>query len=103
VLALGTAGHEVSAFANSMPAWDALSDGHRVDIMITRVRFPKGNPHGVALAHKARVNHAGIRILFAASPETRHHTGGLGEFLEMPAGIPEVLARIAAMVESLAA
>jgi DNA-binding response OmpR family regulator len=84
VLALRTAGHEVSAFANSMLAWDALNDGPRVDILVTRVRFPKGNPHGVALAHSARANHPDIRILFTASQEMRHHIRGIGEFLAMP-------------------
>jgi DNA-binding response OmpR family regulator len=103
VLALRAAGHEVSAFANSMPAWDALNNGPGVDILVTRVRFPKGNPHGVALAHNARANHPDIGILFAASQEMRHHIIGIGEFLAMPAGMPEVLARIEAMVQPRAA
>jgi DNA-binding NtrC family response regulator len=92
--ALREAGHEVDAYDNSFQAWDALAEDRRVAALITRVRFPLNEPHGVALAHRARANHPGVLIVFTADPEMRTHTEGLGVFLSTPIG-PSVVAQLA--------
>jgi DNA-binding NtrC family response regulator len=49
VTALQAAGHDTEAFVSTMAAIDALEAAERIDLLITRLRFPEGTPHGVAL------------------------------------------------------
>ena len=88
VTALQAAGYETKAFASSMTAIDALETTQRIELLITRVTFPEGTPHGVFLARMARVKKPGVQILFAAREGNREHTEGLGEFLAMPVTAP---------------
>ena len=48
--ALTADGHRVTIFSDRMAALDALGTLGSIDLLITRVRFPKGKPHGVSLA-----------------------------------------------------
>ena len=64
-------GHQVDAYDSSIQAWDALAEGRDVEVLITRVRFPLGEPHGVALAHHARAHHPHVLILFTAAATDR--------------------------------
>src|ERR1700722_14183884 len=77
-------GHEVVAFEQPTPAWDALATDNAVDVLITRVRFPVGNPHGVALAQWAHTNHRQIQVLFVAAPEMQAYIDGLGVLVPTP-------------------
>ena len=52
-----------------MAALDALENAQRVEVLITRVRFPPGKPNGIALALMARHKRPGIKVLFTARPE----------------------------------
>jgi hypothetical protein len=81
-----------------MSALDALEEAQRVEVLITRVLFPTGQPNGVALARMARLKRPRIKIIFAALPETREHTEGLGEFLPAPADPVEVAALVGKML-----
>ena len=66
--ALRAEGHDVAAFSNSLLAWDALAAGNRVEVLVTRIQFPAGQPHGVALSHQARMGHpGGARAVHRAS------------------------------------
>ena len=77
--ALRDTGHQVDAYDSSCRAWNALTEARGVEVLITRVRFPPGEPHGVALAHHAHAHHPGVLILFAATAaEMAPHTDGLG-------------------------
>jgi DNA-binding NtrC family response regulator len=85
VTALRDAGYDVAAFADSMSALAALEVAYRVEVLITRVLFPQGQPNGVALGLMARAKRPGIKVLFVALPDMLEHTEGVGEFL--PAGV----------------
>ncbi len=85
VAALAGAGHDIRAFSSSMAAIGALEAPERLELLVTRVLFPEGQPNGVSLARMARFKRPGVKILFVARPENREHTEGVGEFLAMPA------------------
>jgi DNA-binding NtrC family response regulator len=77
--ALRDTGHQADAYDSSCRAWNARAEAPRVGLLITRVRFPPGEPHGVALTHHARAKHPGVLILFAATAaEMAPHAEGLG-------------------------
>jgi DNA-binding NtrC family response regulator len=92
--ALRRAGYDVVAFQDSMAALDALEHPTHIELLITRIRFPKGTPNGAALARMARIKRPGIKVLFAAFPEVRQHTEGLGEFLLRPLTTEGLLAAV---------
>jgi DNA-binding response OmpR family regulator len=76
--AIRAAGYEVAAFDRSMAAVDALRNAQTVELLITRVNFPPGSPHGVSLANMARRNMArskipNLKVLFIARPEHRQY------------------------------
>jgi hypothetical protein len=62
----------------------------RVRVLVTRVEFGPGKPHGVALARMVRVKRPGTRVVFVARAEYEPHTEGLGVFLPMPLN-PDIL------------
>ena len=64
--ALRLAGHDVATFMDSQVGWDALDAAERIELLITRVDFPPGKPHGVSLARMARYKRLGIRVMFTA-------------------------------------
>jgi DNA-binding NtrC family response regulator len=101
--ALQAKGHDVAAFDDSLLAWDALQAAQHVEILITRILFPPGKPHGVALAQWARCSRPKVRVLFIAQPELEAHTEGLGLFLPTPVSVPkivEIVARLLATDQS---
>ena len=49
-------------------------------MLITRVRFPEGTPHGISLASMALTKKRAVRVLFVARDENRGLTEGLGNF-----------------------
>ena len=86
VAALLADGHELKAFPSTMAAINALeAAARRIELLITGVQFPPGQPNGVALARMTRVKRPGVRVLFVARPEYGEHTEGLGELLPEPA------------------
>jgi DNA-binding NtrC family response regulator len=96
--ALVAAGHDVSVMTSSMSAIEALNDARQIEVLVTRVVFPDGQPNGVALALMARVKKPGVKVLFAARPETQEHTEGVGEFLAAPADPADIVALIGRML-----
>jgi DNA-binding NtrC family response regulator len=82
--ALRTAGYEVALFTNSMSPARALRDARRIEVLITRIRFPEGMPHGLALARSALLTRPGLKVLFVAAPATQDLAERLGQFLPMP-------------------
>jgi DNA-binding NtrC family response regulator len=96
--ALRLVGYEVAAFTDPMAALDALENAQRVEVLITRVRFPPGKPNGIALALMARHKRPGIKVLFTARPEFAQHAVGVGEFMPMPVSPPELMAAVARLL-----
>jgi DNA-binding NtrC family response regulator len=92
--AIRAAGYEVAAFDRSMAAVDALRNAQTVELLITRVNFPPGSPHGVSLANMARSKIPNLKVLFIARPEHRQYTDGAGEFMPAPVSIPELVDRV---------
>ena len=96
---LRAAGYDVVAFPDSMAGIDALEHPKRIELLITRVRFPAGTPNGAALARMARLKRPGIKVLFTSFPEVRQHTEGLGEFLPRPISPDELLETVSRMLD----
>ena len=76
--ALVAAGHDVRAFTSSMSAIKAFEGTQQIEVLVTRVIFPEGQPNGVSLALMARVKKPGVKVPFAALPEMQAHTEGVG-------------------------
>jgi CheY-like chemotaxis protein len=85
--ALQEAGYEVAQFADPQAAWEAVRPP--AVILITRVRFAPGKPHGIALAARARSN--GLKVIFTALLEYAADAKGLGLFMPMPVNIPDLV------------
>jgi DNA-binding NtrC family response regulator len=99
--AIRAAGYEVAAFDRSMAALDALRNGQSVQLLITRVEFPPGSPHGVSLANVARNKIPNLKVLFIARPEHRRYTDGASEFMPAPVSIPELIDRVSELLPQL--
>jgi DNA-binding NtrC family response regulator len=101
-VALRLAGHDVATFTDPTAGLDALDEARHVELLITRAYFPPGQPNGVSLARMARYKRPGIRVVFAALPEFAEYTDGLGEFVALPASVPDVMHVALRLLESRA-
>jgi DNA-binding NtrC family response regulator len=90
--ALEQKGFDVAAFTDPLAALPALENARSADLLITRVDFGPGKPHGVSLALMARMRRPRIKVLFVTRPENRLHTEGVGEYLPAPAAVEDVVA-----------
>jgi DNA-binding NtrC family response regulator len=100
VEALRLVRYEVAAFIDPMAALDALENAQRVEVLITRVRFPRGKPNGTALALMARHKRPGIKVLFTARPEFARHAEGVGEFMPVPIDLTELVAAVGRLLRA---
>jgi DNA-binding NtrC family response regulator len=82
---------DVAGFEDPMTALDAIEANSRVCVLVTRVTFGPGKPHGVALARMLRIKRPGVKVVFIARTENEPHTEGLGVFLPRPLN-PDILA-----------
>ena len=89
--ALKLGGHRVATFIDPLVALDGLEAAPSVDLLITRVQFPAGKPHGIALALMARRRCPGLKVLFCALPEFQKNAEAFGEFLPTPIAVPDLL------------
>jgi DNA-binding NtrC family response regulator len=96
---LMAAGHEVQVCAASMDALDILERPGRIDVLITRVAFPAGQPNGISLARMARLKRSGIEVIFAGRAENGRHTDGLGAFLATPLSEVDLLTAVDTALE----
>jgi DNA-binding NtrC family response regulator len=98
VASLKASGHDVAAFNDAAAAWDALAAAERIEILVTRVDFSPGKPHGIALAHSARMRRPTIRVLIVARPEYAEDAAGVGLFLPYPVDVPTVAEAVVRML-----
>jgi DNA-binding NtrC family response regulator len=97
--AIRAAGYDIVAFEGSMAALEALGGAAKnVELLITRVNFSLGSPHGVSLAMMAHRKIPNLKVLFLARPEQQEHATGIGEFMPVPVTIPELVDRVSAML-----
>jgi DNA-binding response OmpR family regulator len=97
--AIRAAGYDIVAFEGSMAALEALTESAKtVKLLITRVNFGPGSPHGVSLAMMARRKIMDLKVLFLARPEQQEHAMDIGEFMPAPVTIPELVDRVSAML-----
>jgi DNA-binding NtrC family response regulator len=87
---LKTSGQDVASFADISTAWNALDAAERMEILVTRVNFGPGKPHGVALARSARFRKPGIRVLIVARSVYAEDAAGIGLFLPNSATVSRV-------------
>jgi DNA-binding NtrC family response regulator len=99
VTALRLRGHEVAAFVDPMEAWDAFDTPQRIEVLVTEVEFLPGKSNGIALARMIRMRRPDTRVVFTALPEFVRQALGLGEFMRMPVGVPEVVDTVVRMLE----
>jgi DNA-binding NtrC family response regulator len=88
---LRRAGYIVEAFDNSMSALSRLEHPDHIEVLVTRTRFPLGQPNGVALANMARIQKPGIKIVITSVPELANYSEGLGVVLQPPVSPTDVV------------
>lgn len=96
VSALKNAGHDVAAFRDPLQAIASL---HQGKVLITRIEFGPGKPHGISLAQMAQTRRPGIKIVFTALPEYEAEAEELGEFLPLPVNLPELVRTVCRVLE----
>jgi DNA-binding NtrC family response regulator len=89
--ALDRAGHDVVAFAETMPAIDALEAERPPDMLITRTQFPEGMPTGLSLARMAMMKRRGIKVLITGRAHLADLAEGVGEFHPHPVDMLRLL------------
>ena len=99
ITALQIAGYDVVGFADTMSALTALEHASQLELLITRVEYEPGQPHGIALARMARSRRPQVKVLFVALMEHEDRTAGLGEFLEMPSEPQDVVKKVIYMLD----
>src|ERR1700761_8083054 len=82
--ALRRDGHDVVGLCDAMVALAALEAAQRVEILITTVETPAGQPNGVSLALMARSKRRGVKVLFVGREEAKDYTEGVGVLLIEP-------------------
>jgi DNA-binding NtrC family response regulator len=104
--ALRASGHDVATFEDPMAALSVLEGRHNVELLITGVIFALGKLNGLTLALIARhmkppapPTRAEMKILFIARAEYRKYTAGVGEFLDAPVSIPDLVAAVDALMQ----
>src|ERR1041385_2835259 len=97
--AVRRAGLDATTFNNPMVAYDALLAASTVEVLVTAVDFGSGVQYGVALAEMAQERRRRLRVLFVDGPEYAHYAKGIGEFIPMPAKVPEVVAAVTRLLD----
>jgi DNA-binding NtrC family response regulator len=98
--ALTRAGHHVVTELNGMSALKTLDTDVPFDLLLTDIRLPAGQPHGVALACMARWKRPNLAVIFMTGhPDLREHVEGEKLFMK-PIDPDVVLKEIAALTTS---
>lgn len=89
--AIENAGFSVATFTDQAAAVTALERMRLIDLLITRLRYGPGKPHGINLAQMARKRRPGLKVLFIALPEFAEQAAELGEFMPLPVAVPDLV------------
>jgi DNA-binding response OmpR family regulator len=80
-------GFAVTECASSLAALTEIEQGAPADVLVTEIRLPPGQPHGLALAAMAYLRRPALKIMFlTACPElvARHVGGEHGTLVRKP-------------------
>ena len=99
---LREAGFECVCFTKPLEALAALEHARHIELLITKGRFPKGNPNGASLALMAKSQCPKVRVLFTTTEEFRDAVSDIGELLVVPASDDQFLAAVRAMIDETA-
>ena len=97
--ALRKMGHEVTTFRDSMAALNALDNVPSFDLLITRVGFPKGTPHGLSLALTLKRKRPYLKVIFVGRSERVGYTEGIGELFPHPVDVAGLVETVGRLVE----
>jgi len=100
VSALHRAGYKVAGFSETRTALAVIEAGGHIELLITRVTFPKGTQHGVSLALMARLKRPNLKVLFVARQELVEYTHGVGEVLQTPVLADDVVTKVQEMLSA---
>jgi CheY-like chemotaxis protein len=67
--ALEHADFDVETHVGSTEAWPSVGATAKVDLLLTDLLFPKGQPSGVALARSALYHHPGLPIIYMTASD----------------------------------
>jgi CheY-like chemotaxis protein len=95
------AGHRVITASGSLAALNVLDAGRWIDLILTDIRMPPGEPHGFALCKMARARRPHLPVIFmTAYPNLAEHADPDDTVLSKPLDeavlVAEVNARLAA-------
>ena len=82
-----------------MAAVNALEQAASIELLITSVHFPPGQPNGISLALMLRNRRPTVKILFVGPLDTDRLVGGLGALVPTPATAEAIVDRAKAMLE----
>jgi DNA-binding response OmpR family regulator len=88
--ALTWAGHAVARFTEPKVALGTI-ETTSFELLITRLEFKRQAITGLDLANMARDKHPGLPVLFLGPPESRVFTEGVGQLVETPASVRDIL------------
>lgn len=99
--ALQKAGYEVAAFESTLIAWDHVGRGAQLDLLITDLVFPQGQPSGIALARSAGQHHPGLPVIFitAYDDAVTVAEGDRGRVLRKPIELDVLMASVQEMLD----
>lgn len=90
----------LTAFADPMAALECSEAPGRLDILITRVDFGRGQLNGIALGRMVRAKRADIQVLFAARPEFAEYAEGVGNYMALPVKVPDIVDTVRVLLDS---
>jgi CheY-like chemotaxis protein len=102
-LCLDSAGHRVITAVDANAALEKLATNEQIDLLLTDIIMPQGQPHGLSLARMARWKRRDLAvILMTGHPELVKHASGERVLLK-PVMADVILAEVAAALTPIRA
>jgi DNA-binding NtrC family response regulator len=84
------AGYEVAGFADPLKALDAIENGSRARVLITRLDFGPGKLNGIALARMIRHKGLGVQMVFVGQADKARYLDRTEAFVPHPVDLDAV-------------
>ena len=82
-----------------MAALTALLGANQIEILITRIQFKPGKPHGISLAQMSVMRRPDLKVIFTALPEFKEEAVGLGLFMPIPVTVHALVETVKRLTE----